>query len=240
MTDPTDALVQKIALAVMQTQWQNDRDLAHQMYALAVRESAVYANAKMPTATAVRPSKYPGPGRLEMLERALAMVTVKDGNYAEFGVYKGETLAFIADRIDAVAYGFDSFRGLSEDWFVDVKKGHFDLGGHAPAIRTTQGNIRLVNGYFADTIPEFKRAVPGPLAFMHIDCDLYESTKAIFEGLGDRIVPGTVIVFDEYLNYPGWQNHEYKAFQEFCAANGRSYEYKSFCPLWFSVALVMT
>jgi hypothetical protein len=98
----------------------------------------------------------------------------------------------------------------------------------------------LVNGYFADTIPEFKRAVPGPLAFMHIDCDLYESTKAIFEGLGDRIVPGTVIVFDEYLNYPGWQNHEYKAFQEFCAANGRSYEYKSFCPLWFSVALVMT
>ncbi len=239
MSDPNAALVQQIALAVMQTQWQNDRDLAHQMYALAVKESAAYAIQKMPTATAVRPSKYPGPGRFEMLERALSMVTVKDGVYAEFGVFKGETLAFVADRVDSVVYGFDSFKGLSEDWFVDVKKGHFDLGGKPPAIRTTQENIRLVNGYFADTIPEFRKAVSGPFAFLHIDCDLYDSTKAILDGLGDRIVPGTVIVFDEYLNYPGWQNHEFKAFQEFCAASNRRYAYKAFCPLWFSVALVM-
>lgn len=239
MTDANAALVQQIALAVMQTHWQNDRDLAHQMYALAVRESAAYANANMPSATAVRPSKYPGPGRLELLDLALSMVTVKDGLYAEFGVFKGETLAFAAERIDSVIYGFDSFRGLSEDWFIDVKKGHFDLGGKAPDIPAPQENIRLVNGYFADTIPRFKREVPGPFAFLHIDCDLYASAKTIFDGLGDRIVPGTVIVFDEYLNYPGWQNHEFKAFQEFCAAGGRRYAYKAFCPLWFSVALVM-
>ena len=38
-------------------------------------------------------------------------------------------------------------------------------------------------------------------------------------------MPGTVIVFDEYLNYPGWQNHEFKAFQEFVKANNVRYTY---------------
>ena len=33
------------------------------------------------------------------------------------------------------------------------------------------------------------------------------------------------IVFDEYFNYPNWQKHEFKAFQEFVAANGIKYEY---------------
>jgi hypothetical protein len=32
-------------------------------------------------------------------------------------------------------------------------------------------------------------------------------------------------VFDEYFNYPGWQQHEFKAWQEFVAASGLSYEY---------------
>ena len=54
-----------------------------------------------------------------------------------------------------------------------------------------------------------------PVAFIHVDCDLYSSTKTIFSLLSDRIVPGTIILFDEYFNYPNWQQHEYKALQEF-------------------------
>lgn len=48
-----------------------------------------------------------------------------------------------------------------------------------------------------------------------MDCDPYSSTKTIFDFLGDRIKVGTVILFDEYLNYPGWRMHEHKAFTEF-------------------------
>lgn len=33
--------------------------------------------------------------------------------------------------------------------------------------------------------------------------------------MGDNIVSGTVIVFDEFYNYPGAQEHEFRAFQEF-------------------------
>ena len=50
---------------------------------------------------------------------------------------------------------------------------------------------------------------------LHVDCDLYSSCKTAFEVFGHRIVPGTIIVFDEFYNYPGSSLHEYKAFQEF-------------------------
>ena len=60
---------------------------------------------------------------------------------------------------------------------------------------------------------------------MHVDADLYSSTVTIFKHLRERIVPGTVIIFDEYLNYPEWQRHEYKAFQEYVTSSGVRYDY---------------
>ena len=66
------------------------------------------------------------------------------------------------------------------------------------------------------------------MAFLHIDCDLYSSTQTIFNLLSDRIVPGTVILFDEYFNFPNWENHEFKAFQEFVAEKGVKYTYLGF------------
>ncbi len=64
--------------------------------------------------------------------------------------------------------------------------------------------------------------------FLHIDCDIYDSTRVVFEHLENRLVPGSVIVFDEYFNYPGWQQHEFRAFQEFIARGNRTYDYIGF------------
>jgi hypothetical protein len=36
---------------------------------------------------------------------------------------------------------------------------------------------------------------------------------------------GTVIVFDEYFNFPGWRNHEYRAWTEFVARTGTEFDY---------------
>ena len=74
-------------------------------------------------------------------------------------------------------------------------------------------------------LPPFIKEQPQPIAFIHIDCDLYSSTKTVFELLGRRIQPGCVIVFDEYFNYPGWQDGEFKAFQEFIQHSGLAYDY---------------
>jgi hypothetical protein len=40
--------------------------------------------------------------------------------------------------------------------------------------------------------------------------------------------PGCVIVFDEYFNYPGWAEHEYKAFSEYVQRTGRVFEYVAY------------
>ena len=60
-----------------------------------------------------------------------------------------------------------------------------------------------------------------------MDCDLYSSTKTVFNLLKDKIVAGTVIVFDEYFNYLGWEQGEHKAFREFLAETGRDCDYIS-------------
>jgi hypothetical protein len=40
-----------------------------------------------------------------------------------------------------------------------------------------------------------------------------------------RIIPGTVIVFDEFFNFPGWRDFEFRAFQEWLDSSGARFEY---------------
>jgi hypothetical protein len=143
-----------------------------------------------------------------------------DGFYLEMGVCTGRTINFIAAlNPEKVIYGFDSFKGLNVDWNrkdVSVPKSTFafkDSSG-LPAVLH---NVRLIKGLFEKTLRCFRKMVLNnqPIAFIHIDCDLYDPTKVIFDELGDNLVSGSVIVFDEYYNYPNFEENEYKAFQEF-------------------------
>ncbi|MDD2467290.1 MAG: class I SAM-dependent methyltransferase [Desulfobulbus sp.] len=149
-----------------------------------------------------------------------------DGLHLEFGVANGHTIRIISSAIKEKIYGFDCFDGLPEDWRSGFEKGQF-----AQPIPSVPENAELVIGLFNETLPDFIQRHKEPVAFLHIDCDLYSSTKTIFDHLGDRIIPGTIIVFDEYLNYPGWQLHEYKAFQEFAKERKLEYSYLSIVPM---------
>src|SRR5580658_354333 len=53
--------------------------------------------------------------QIPLLEAALGQSSV-DGLVLEFGVYRGNTLAAIARADPRTAHGFDSFKGLPEDW----------------------------------------------------------------------------------------------------------------------------
>ncbi len=155
----------------------------------------------------------------------------------EFGVFKGDSLDFIATyNPTRTVYGFDSFMGLPERWTCDPA-GMFSTNGPLPEVKP---NVRLVEGWFEDTVPRFTEEHKENCSFVHIDCDLYSSTKTVLDGLWDRIVPGTVIVFDEYFNYPGWQQHEFRAFQEFTDAYGVEYEYIGYCQKGQHVAVKIT
>lgn len=162
----------------------------------------------------------------EITEFTLTAVKL-DGHYLEFGVFTGGTIRFIATRINGrVIHGFDSFEGLPEAWsgFI-LGRRTFDLKGRLPRV---PDNVRLHRGWFDETLPNWLAANPGPVAFIHVDCDLYSSTQTIFKLFAERIVPGTVVLFDEYFNYPNWERHEYKAFQEFVVERSVKYTYLAF------------
>ena len=142
----------------------------------------------------------------------------------EFGVATGRTLNQFAHWLpDKYVYGFDGFDGLPEDWTSRMRKGFF-ARSNLPKVRR---NCQLVVGWFDQTLPGFKqdKIKDNSIALLHVDCDLYSSTVTVLNTLRTNIVPGTVIVFDEYMNYPGWQQDEFRAWQEHCQAFGREYEY---------------
>jgi hypothetical protein len=170
----------------------------------AAQESAEFADQHMGMA-----KNYPD--KFALLEDAIDQTEIQ-GLYCEFGVYRGETLNFIASLVAGEVHGFDSFQGLPEDWKQGHEKGTFAL----EALPQVRPNVRLHKGWFEDTIPAFREQHPEQIAFLHLDADLYSSTRTVFELLGDAIVAGTVIAFDEFFNYPGWCEGEYKAFMEFC------------------------
>ena len=173
--------------------------------------------------------------RAEALLKFALEQCVVDGLIMEFGVFRGKSLRIIADHVGQTVFGFDSFQGLPEDWTHLQRKGRFSLQGTAPDF--DQANISLVPGWFEDTLPVFLEEHPGAARFVHVDADLYSSAVTILSALRARIVPGTVILFDEYFNYPGWECHEHKAFLEFIRDSGLSYEYLGFASRECSVAV---
>jgi len=174
--------------------------------------------------------------RADLLEFAIRACSV-EGLILEFGVFRGESLRFIAKHIGQDIHGFDSFEGLPEDWTFSQKQGRFSLDGAVPEF--DEANIRIHKGWFEDTLPDFLSVHPGAVRLLHIDCDIYSSTRTIFSLIAPRIVKGTVIVFDEYLNYPSWQAHEFKAFQEFVSDRNLKYHYLGFASSHSSVAVVI-
>ena len=59
------------------------------------------------------------------------------------------------------------------------------------------------------------------MAFAHIDCDCYSSAKVVLDLLAPRLRRGTVLVFDELMNYShDWPySGEFQALLEFQQAH---------------------
>jgi hypothetical protein len=142
------------------------------------------------------------------------------GLYLEFGVGRGKSIRWIGARADRTVYGFDSFEGIPEYWNGNP------VGAFAQKkLPKVSDNVQFEIGLFDQTLPGFLDKHADPVSLLHVDCDLYSSTVTILDALGSRLQPGAVILFDEYYNFPRWQQHEYKAFQEFIEASGMTYEY---------------
>lgn len=175
-------------------------------------------------------------------EWSVEMASV-DGLHLEFGVADATSTNQIARMLKSrgvrsMLYGFDSFQGLPEFWRRGVGAGAFKQA----RIPKVNANVELRVGLFKDTLPEFLREHPGPVSYIHVDCDLYSSTKFVLDQLdhAGRLVAGTVILFDELLNYPGWsQNGEYRALVETLGPPFARYRYLGIAPMWHQAAIII-
>ena len=180
--------------------------------------------------------EFKGPGLEKKWHLQAALNECKiEGHILEFGVYQGKTIRIISEKYsNQIVYGFDSFEGLPEDWIRSTNegksptrpKGYFSLD----KLPEVSSNVKLVKGFFKNSLPDWIENNTGQIKFLHIDCDLYSSTKEVLTLLNDQIVAGTIIVFDEmypwrlYDHFDLWEKCEYKALKEWVSENNREFE----------------
>ena len=154
------------------------------------------------------------------------------GDIAECGVFKGATLLPIGlylrqKGITKRIIGLDSFEGFDGTVAIDIELGgaadlekrpggfnqtSFEYVTERIAALWLQNRIKLVKGFFADTLPTLPEA---KYSFVHLDCDIYNSYKQCLAYFYERMTPGGIILFDEY-NDPPWPGCN-KAVDEFLA-----------------------
>ena len=163
------------------------------------------------------------------LDAAQPLLQHDDGLICEFGVASGRSLRMTQEMLplDVPIHGFDTFTGLPVAW-GNEPAGSYSTGGAIPKMEGE--NVQFHKGLFKDTIPQFLSTVDKgrPLAYANIYCDLYGSTRDVLEACHGRIIPGTVLVFDEYLCHPSWRQDEFRCWRECCKRFGWQYEYLAF------------
>jgi len=144
--------------------------------------------------------------------------------WLEFGVASGKTINYISKFTSDIVYGFDSFEGLPEKWRDGFNKGAFSSNGNLPQVNE---NVKLIKGWFNETLLKFIETHNKKVSFIHLDADLYSSTKYILDILKSYIDKDCVVVFDELVNYPGFDGNtgELKAWYEFITENKVNYEW---------------
>jgi hypothetical protein len=135
------------------------------------------------------------------LRELMKLVAELEGDTAEAGVYRGAASWFICDARrgrGSTHWAFDSFEGLPEPRADDGgywRPGEYAVGVQAATETLAEFDVAIRQGW----IPEvFTGAEIDALVFAHIDVDLYEPTLASIEFFYPQIVPGGVIVCDDY------------------------------------------
>jgi len=143
--------------------------------------------------------------------------TTQQGDYYEFGVFKGHTFlhaqlaAGELGRHTMRFFGFDSFEGLPPAVGVDLtKEQHFYAGQYACSLDRVKNELTrrgvdwsrtfLIKGYFSDTLHAQTRAQynMSKASVVLLDSDLYESATAALEFLIPLLVDQTILIMDDW------------------------------------------
>jgi len=140
---------------------------------------------------------------------------LKDKSYFEFGVFEGNSLLMFYDLYkkysntqNALFYGFDSFKGLPEETLDKNNPSYWNNGQYSTSGNISPNlnkeNIIIVEGFFSESLTEaFAATLNQKIGLLHIDCDIYTSTYQALDFCfkNDLIVPGTIIMYDDWGGY---------------------------------------
>lgn len=141
------------------------------------------------------------PEKRTFLVQAAAAVRHLPGAAAEVGVYKGGSLVFIAGALrEKVVYGIDTFAGMPEPADRDKHLAGLFADTSVEAVMRTiaaygYDNVRLVPGVFPAVVADLQET----FCFVHVDCDLYTSVRDCCNYFWPRLVPGGILIFDDYV-----------------------------------------
>lgn len=138
-----------------------------------------------------------------------------EGDFAECGVYKGGTAYLIATVLknsDRQLHLFDTFTGMPASASGDPS-GHKEGDMGDVSYSDVTGFLRGFHDtavFHIGVIPETFEAVKDKkFAFVHVDVDLYRTTKDCCSFFYSRLVRGGVMIFDDY----GFPRYEFAAKQ---------------------------
>jgi len=153
--------------------------------------------------------------RRDALVLLLRSIVERDvpGDMAELGVWKGHTAKLFHDYApERTLHLFDTFSGFdAQDVAVekvatqrDEKAGLFsdtDVGKVLAFIDSPNDNVHVHPGRFPESFPDELR--DQKFAFVNLDVDLFEPTKAGLETLFPRLSPGGMMVVHDYNAWQG-------------------------------------
>ncbi len=183
--------------------------------------------------------QYNGPDtiawRLNTLCWAARCGLAVGGDFAECGVFKGDMAWVVLHTLGPekvpTYYLYDSFEGFSEKYsdasdyplnpgFLDFANKHYRVEGMYEYVRdrfAPFANMKVIRGFLPDTLDQ---ACPEKIGFLHVDLNSPKAEVAVLERLFERVVPGGVVVFDDY----GWKLFEKQKDAEDAFMRARGYE----------------
>jgi hypothetical protein len=163
------------------------------------------------------------------------------GDYVEFGVFNGATLATVYEEFHRAGltrprfFGFDSFEGLPAS--ADSEgKGLWMAGQCACSLETATvlldsrgvdwSKVHLVKGWFSDTLTPARQQQICRASLIMVDSDLYSSAAEALRFIEPLIGNEAVIIFDDWFAFQAAEQNlgEKKAFDEFMAQHHGIFE----------------
>jgi O-methyltransferase len=148
-----------------------------------------------------------------------AKVAPIEGSIVECGTWRGGMIAGIADVAGSGRsyYLCDSFEGLppakevdgvaAMAWQADTADPEYSnnctasvADARSAMAKSGVGDYTIFEGWFHETLPNFPRT---PIALLRMDADWYDSTKCVLDNLALQVVPGGLIIIDDYYAWEG-------------------------------------